>query len=727
MNKLMSLLAALFIMVGFANAQTGMMAISGDHLVDSSGTPLASGTITFAPVDGNNNPLSYRIGTLGNSISRPISAQVTNGVFTTNIPDTSVTNPQNVCFAVTVIDNNTGENILGSGYGCVQPSSTASWCTTSICNFDTYVPTLTASAIAYPPSVAIGTTSTSFPGAPAQAINVGDQTGAVINFVIPQGIQGPIGGPTSGVNMTPPATQKVIQPPNTSLLVNSQNNVRYVDPTSTVDLITQINTLFTQCSLVCKVVIPAGNYGAGFTTPVGTDGTNPTVLIHSATQTLEGDGKDKVRITYAGLNFLDWRYSGACASETSTSCYDFNASSTVGGFTITCTNRAAQCLTGGSTIGAHWKNINVYGPTGIVSLGTLTPTLPANTAQGFVFQNTYQWMERWQMEDVNIGGFQIAIHFMAPTGAGTNSYGYGKLSGVWTNQGAASQGVVVDSGANVYNLLGFDYQFNLGGTTAGDGTAIFYILGTFTGEGFHVTGENAGFPYMFAHLSGGLMLFNGDYDIEGPPPANGNIQVDTVTSGGVAISYGPTIPFYIGPQMGARFTTSGIPLLVNYDGSGESFVVNPIYVPDFTTNQVAGRFGYLYSTTTNKNTPYIATDVNSKFAIFTRNEFSTEAALTPRWTVDGSGNTSSVVRFSVTAPTGSVPPQACADFTITGVTGLQTTDTITQIQPSANFGFLSVTAYPSPTAGGNLVVHYCNPTAASVAINAATYKFSAPR
>src|ERR1700734_2430254 len=78
---------------------------------------------------------------------------------------------------------------------------------------------------------------------------------------------------------------------------SSLNNISYVDPTSTTDLVDQVNTLFANCSNACEVHIPAGNYGPGFTTPVGTDPLHPTILLSKNTQRLVGDGQRITNIT----------------------------------------------------------------------------------------------------------------------------------------------------------------------------------------------------------------------------------------------------------------------------------------------------------------------------------------------------------------------------------------------------------------------------------------------
>lgn len=502
----------------------------------------------------------------------------------------------------------------------------------------------------------------------------------------------------------------VVQSPTGSQPVSQLNGVLYVNPSSATDLVTQVNTLFTGCSFACEVHIPAGNYTV----------TSGTILINHATQSLTGDGKDKVRITYAGTNFLDWRYSS--------STYDFNASGEVSGFTVTCSNSAAICLSGGSTIGATWKDLNVYGPGGITNASS------AGTSQGFVFQNTFDWMERWTLKNINIGGFSQNIHFLAPTGAGTSSYGYGLVDGVWTNQGCGTKGVVADSGADVYNTLGFKYQFNYACSGVTTGSEVFTIGGGLRGQGFNVTGENASANYTFAHiLTSGIMNFDGDYNIFGLP-TTGGVIVDTPTSGN-------TIPFFIGPQEGTIYKSAGIPLLVNYDGSGESFVVNPIEVPSFATNQIAARFGYLASTTTSKTAAYDAFAPQSKFCHFTRNASLTEASLVPAWCVDEAGNVtnkgtitlgtssaiSSMKKYSVTITPAVVAAATCSEQQF-AATGLTQSEYVTQISNTAALnanGNVTMTARADVFTAGKIDIQFCNVSAAPATPPAGAYVFLA--
>lgn len=141
MRKFYTLISTLFVAFGLAcSAQT--MTVTGSHIQDAAGNPCEWCSITFSPVDTSGHPLSFRLGSSsGQVLAKSVSAQVVNGAFSIVLPDVSQTNPVNVCFATKVVDQSTGDSVLGAGYRCVQPSSTTGgWCSTTLCNFDEFVP-----------------------------------------------------------------------------------------------------------------------------------------------------------------------------------------------------------------------------------------------------------------------------------------------------------------------------------------------------------------------------------------------------------------------------------------------------------------------------------------------------------------------------------------------------------------------------------------------------------
>lgn len=144
--KLVSWLVASLASFG-AFAQT--VTITAANLQD--GALPAKGTIYWKPVVAGGGSASYRKPGGGQQTVTPLSAVVANGGFSLILPDTTLTTPQNICFAVTL--NTANGSVLGPGYNCVQPHSVATgetdWCQAGICNFDNYTPALPTQPLYY--------------------------------------------------------------------------------------------------------------------------------------------------------------------------------------------------------------------------------------------------------------------------------------------------------------------------------------------------------------------------------------------------------------------------------------------------------------------------------------------------------------------------------------------------------------------------------------------------
>lgn len=143
-----------------ASAQT--VTISGSLLSDSQGK-LATGTLTWRPTLADGTPTGYHKGGGGQATNVPIQTPVNKGVFSLSLPDTALTNPAHVCFALT-FSNASGAS-LGPGYSCIQPESDNYWCVAGVCNLDNFNPNLASLAVVpvQPPgplNPAAGTSST---------------------------------------------------------------------------------------------------------------------------------------------------------------------------------------------------------------------------------------------------------------------------------------------------------------------------------------------------------------------------------------------------------------------------------------------------------------------------------------------------------------------------------------------------------------------------------------
>ena len=307
---------------------------------------------------------------------------------------------------------------------------------------DAFSAAINGEAVAFTPRVNVPPASTK--GADDRRAMTDSRDGETLKLAQ---LQDPIAAPqTSGT--TPP--------------ISSLNKVMYVDPTSTVDLVDQVNTLFAHCLNACEVHIPAGNYGPGFTTPVGTDVLHPTILLSHNTQRLVGDGQGITNIIDTNARpFID----GHSAS------FSINPGVVVSGFTLRCTNVAAVCITAGDAIGFRIRDIEMIGP------GGQTNSESSGTSQAIVLVNKSGWFERWKFDDVVIGGFHVNLHFATPAG-GTDSFGYGQAEQVTSSMGCGDHGVQIDSGANVYNIIKFEYQFNYACKGVTTGTEVFTVGGS---------------------------------------------------------------------------------------------------------------------------------------------------------------------------------------------------------------------------------------------------------
>lgn len=129
-----------------ATVPAGYMTVSSSQLTDVAGNPVTNATITWAPVNNAGVATAARIGAGGQGVAVPVFARVIAGAFALNVADTYETNPQNICYSVTVTDNTSGETLLN--YPCVQPASSGAsyWCTPGsggaggTCNFDQFIP-----------------------------------------------------------------------------------------------------------------------------------------------------------------------------------------------------------------------------------------------------------------------------------------------------------------------------------------------------------------------------------------------------------------------------------------------------------------------------------------------------------------------------------------------------------------------------------------------------------
>jgi hypothetical protein len=116
-------------------APAGYTTVSASNITNASGKLIATATIYFAPVTDAGAPVSFRVNGSGRTITRRVSAPVINGAFSIVLADTTLTDPVDIGYSVTLVDGVTGDQLFGPGYECFQPSGDA-------VNFDAFEPML---------------------------------------------------------------------------------------------------------------------------------------------------------------------------------------------------------------------------------------------------------------------------------------------------------------------------------------------------------------------------------------------------------------------------------------------------------------------------------------------------------------------------------------------------------------------------------------------------------
>ncbi len=189
--KIFALIFCLVCAGSLAPAQT--VVITSSQLSDSAGNA-ATGTLNWTPTSSAGTPLSYRKPAGGIATSAAVHSQVIGGASRISLPDTTLTSPANICFALT-LSTPSGAG-LGPGYTCLQPHAVATspsdWCQAGVCNLDNYTPNLASIAIVQSgPQGATGATG------PTGQTGLTGATGS-------QGIQGATGatGPTGQTGLT---------------------------------------------------------------------------------------------------------------------------------------------------------------------------------------------------------------------------------------------------------------------------------------------------------------------------------------------------------------------------------------------------------------------------------------------------------------------------------------------------------------------------------------------
>lgn len=138
----MKRLLILFLFSIAARAQN-FESVTASNIYGTGNTKLASGSLVWQAVNSSGSPIGYQVGGGGQQITYPTICSVTNGAITGQclLPNVSLTNPMNVCFALTI--KGTANQVLSppsNGYMCLQPQTTNSWCSSGTCDLDQYAP-----------------------------------------------------------------------------------------------------------------------------------------------------------------------------------------------------------------------------------------------------------------------------------------------------------------------------------------------------------------------------------------------------------------------------------------------------------------------------------------------------------------------------------------------------------------------------------------------------------
>jgi hypothetical protein len=236
-----------------------------------------------------------------------------------------------------------------------------------------------------------------------------------------------------------------------------------VDAASSVDIVTQVNTLTATCGANCVIHIPAGKYVTHSTVPIRLRGG----------QSLIGDGESLTSISANVPTFIVWH----AASDAEF----FVPAGTISNMAIHCGAATIECIDTGDLVQAHFETL-------------LVDSAPNGDCIGIT--NRMHWFERSSMINVTVGSpgplsaeCKVGIHLRAATTGGTNSFGYAYWPSIYQNN--AGSGVFVDSDDLLYNASYLGIQSNQGGgfalVASGVVSASFLsITGEGTGGGIHV-------------------------------------------------------------------------------------------------------------------------------------------------------------------------------------------------------------------------------------------------
>jgi hypothetical protein len=176
-------------------AAAGFTLVTASKSQDSSGRLLASGRVSFFPVNSSGRGISALAGGGGMMTQTAVTFLVVSGGITTDLfgstaqlADTTLTTPANIGYRVAVTDAN-GYEIQGPGYELVQPSGASFSLDTAVPSQPLLVTTQVGSGTSRPSTLAITDTANGnmflllFVNGSRETIGLGAATGAVTAIV----------------------------------------------------------------------------------------------------------------------------------------------------------------------------------------------------------------------------------------------------------------------------------------------------------------------------------------------------------------------------------------------------------------------------------------------------------------------------------------------------------------------------------------------------------------
>ena len=228
-----------------------------------------------------------------------------------------------------------------------------------------------------------------------------------------------------------------------------------VDPSSSVDIVAQINALTARCGASCVIHVPAGKFTTQSSVPI---------VLHAG-QSLVGEGEHLTTISANVAKLIVWH----AASDAEF----YIPAGKIAEMAIHCGAATVECIDMGDLVQAHLESLLVDG---------------AFNGDCIAVTNQNHWFERSSMINVTVGSpgpnsarCNVGIHLRAPAG-GSNSDGYAYWPSIYQNSAAA--GVQVDFPDLLYNASYIGIQSNQGGGFAlVAGGAVVASFLSLTGEG----------------------------------------------------------------------------------------------------------------------------------------------------------------------------------------------------------------------------------------------------